>query len=121
MAMTLGGYTFTQNPCEPLPVITEERRAQAEKTLGGAEFFSWGSFIAGVELELYWTSMPTGQYGDLLTLLKADAKVVWNPENGSTYNVQILSLNGQYHLSAAAAATWRKQVKLKLVIISQAT
>ena len=102
-------------------MITEERRAQAEKTLGGAEFFSWGCFIAGVELELFWTSMPTAQYADLLTLLKADAQVVWNPENGSTYNVQILSLNGQYHLDASGSATWRKQVKLKLVIISQAS
>jgi len=119
MAMQLGSYTFTQNPCEPMPVITEERRAKSIKTLGGVAFFSWGTFIQGQEVPLNWTSIPTAQYTQLLSLLNADAVLVWDPENGSTYNVEILSLNGDYHLSTGAGASYRKNVKMVLLIMSE--
>jgi len=119
MAMQLGSYTFTQNPCEPMPVITEERRAESIKTLGGVAFFSWGTFIAGQEVPLNWTSMPTAQYTQLLSLLNADVQLVWDPENGSTYNVEILSLSGDYHLDASAGAAYRKNVIMTLLIISE--
>lgn len=119
MSMQLGAYTFTQNPCEPMPVITEERRAKPTKTLGGVAFFSWGAFIEGQQVLLNWTSMPTAQYTQLLSLLNADAGLVWDPENGSTYNVEILSLIGDYHLDTSAGAAYRKNVKMILLIISQ--
>jgi len=119
MAMTLGSYTFAINPNEPVPIITEERRGSSIKTLGGVAFYSWGTFIAGQEIVLPWSFMPTAQYGELLSLLTADAQVVWDPENGSTYNVEILSLNGEYHLSAGAGAAYRKNVEMKLLIISE--
>jgi len=119
MAMILGSYTFAINPNEPVPIITEERRGSSLKTMGGVAFFSWGTFIAGQEVKLPWSFMSTTQYGELLTLLTADAQVVWNPENGSTYNVEILSLHGEYHLSAGASAPYRKNVELKLLIMSE--
>lgn len=119
MAMTLGSYTFAINPNEPVPIVSEERRGLAIKTFGGVEFFSWGTFIAGKEIKLPWSFMSTAQYNQLLALLVADAQVVWDPENGSTYNVEILSLHGEYHLSAAAGAAYRKNVELKLLILSE--
>lgn len=119
MAMQLGSYTFTQNPCEPMPVITEERRAKSIKTLGGVAFFSWGSFIEGQQVPLKWTSMPTAQYTQLLSLFNADSELVWDPENGSTYNVEILSLKGDYHLSTGAGAPYRKNVEMALLIMSE--
>lgn len=121
MAMTLGTYTFAINPNEPVPILSEERRGRSLKTLGGIAFFSWGTFIAGQEILLPWSFMPTAQYAELLALLNADAQIVWDPENGATYNVEILSLAGEYHLSAGAAAAYRKNVKLKLLIISEVT
>jgi len=117
MALTLGSYTFAINPNEPVPIIAEERRGSAIKTLGGVAFFSWGSFQAGQEIKLPWSFMSTTQYDELSALLTADAQVVWDPENGSTYNVEILSLNGEYHLSAGADAAYRKNVELKLLIM----
>ena len=119
MAMTLGAYTFAINPNEPVSVITQERRANAVKTLGGIAFFSWGSVQPGQEILLPWSFMPTAQYTSLHDLLAADAQIVWDPENGSTYNAEILSLKGEYHLFAGAAAAYRKNVELKLLIISE--
>ena len=119
MAMQLGSYTFMQNPCEPMPVITEERRADTVKTLGGVAFFSWGTFIEGQQVPLNWTAMPTAQYTQLLSLLNADAELVWDPENGSTYNVEIVSLNGDYHISAGTGAAYRKNVEMLLLIMSE--
>lgn len=119
MAMTLGAYNFAINPNEPVSIITHERRTSSVKTLGGIEFFSWGSFLPGQEITLPWSFMPTAMYTSLLGLLTANAQVVWDPENGSTYNVEILSLNGEYHLSAGAGAAYRKNVELKLLIMSQ--
>jgi len=43
------------------------------------------------------------------------------PGDGRTYNVQILSLNGEYHLDTAAAAAWRKNVEMDLIIESLAS
>jgi len=121
MAMILGTCTFTINPNEPVSIISEERRGNAIKTMGGVAFFSWGTFIAGQEVILPWSFMPTAQYTALLALLNADAQIIWTPENGSTYNVEILSLTGEYHLSASGSAAYRKNVEMKLLIISKAT
>ena len=119
MAMILGAYTFAINPNEPVAIITQERRGTSLKTLGGAAYISWGSFTAGQEVDLPWSFMPTAMYAELLALLVADAQLVWDPENGSTYNVEILSLSGEYHLSASAGAAYRKNVTLKLLIMSE--
>ena len=118
MAMTLGAYTFAINPNEPVSIITQERRASSIKTLGGIAFFSWGALLPGQEILLPWSFMTTAQYNSLHGLLTADAQVVWDPENGSTYNVEILSLKGEYHLDAGAGAAYRKNVEMVLLIMS---
>ena len=50
-----------------------------------------------------------------------NASKVFTPGDGHTYNVQILSLNGEYHLDTAAAAAWRKNVEMDLIIESLAS
>jgi len=119
MAMTLGAYTFAINPNEPVPIITGERRTGDIKTLGGVAFFSWGVFIPGQKIPLPWSFMSTAQFDSLLAIRDADAQVVWDPENGSTYNVEVLSLNGEYHLDAGAGAAYRKNVEMILLIMSE--
>jgi len=121
MAMTLGAYTFARNPDDNVLIVSEERRADSVKTLGGVAFFSWGALLPGQQITLTWTVMTPAQYTSLLSLLTADAQIVWDPENGSTYNVEILSLKGKYHLSAAAGASYRKDVEMVLLIISEVT
>ena len=119
MAMTLGAYTFVINPNEPVSIVTEERRASSIKTLGGVAFFSWGALLPGQKITLPWSFMSTAQYNQLLSLLTDDDQVVWDPENGSTYNVEILSLKGEYHLDAGAGAAYRKNVEMILLIMSE--
>lgn len=119
MAMTLGGYTFALNPLDKVPVVGMEKRASAVPTLGGAEYFSWGLFYEGQTIPLEWNKCPTAQFNQLNTLFEADAQIVWDPEDGSTYNVEIISLTADFHLSAAAGAAYRKNVKMKLVIMSK--
>lgn len=118
MAMTLGSYTFAQPPLT-CTIPLKQRRASDIDTLGGTAFFSWGPFLAGQEVEIKWRWMATTMFDAIYALLVADAQVVWDPENGSTYNVEITSFTGDYHLSAYAAAANKKNVVLKLVIISQ--
>lgn len=55
----------------------------------------------------------------IYALLIADAQVVWDPETGDTYNVGITGFTGDYHLSTYSAAANKKDVTLKLTIISQ--
>jgi hypothetical protein len=115
--MKLGAYTFVRNPDDKVPVVTEERRASYVKTLGGIGFFSWGDFLPGQEISLSFSLMPTAQYAQFLTFLKADAELVWDNESGSTYNVEILSLNGQYNVKISSSNY--KNVELKLLIMSK--
>ena len=116
--ISLGSYTFVQNPdycTQPL----KKRRCNDLETLGGMAFFSWGLFVEGQEIQMKWKWMATSQFNSLYALLVADAQVVWDPETGDTYNVEIKSLTGDYHLSTYAAAANKKNVVMKLVIISK--
>ena len=116
--MTLGACTFARNPSAcTMPI--KKRAAGAVETVGGVEFFSWGTFIAGVTVVLEWGKMTPAQFSQLETLLNNDTQVVFNPQTGTSYNVQIVSLAGEYHLDQTAGAAWRKNVRLELLIISQ--
>ena len=118
MAMILGSYTFAQPPAT-CTVPLENRRASFIKTLGGAAFFSWGPFVAGEEVTLKWRYMSTTMINAIYALLLADAQVVWDPETGATYNVEIMGFTGEFLHSALATAPNKKNVTLKLVIISK--
>jgi len=120
MAMTLGSYTFAQPP-RTCTIPLKERRCKDIDTLGGAAFFSWGPFLAGQKIEIGWRWMSTTMFNAIYALLVADAQVVWDPENGSTYNVEITGFTGEYHHSTYATAANKKNVSLKLTIISQAS
>lgn len=115
--MTLGTYTFTMNPAGcTLPIV--RRRSQPVETISGVEVFNWGTIIAGSRIVLTWEFCPTTQFDSLEVLLVADAQVVFNPETGTSYNVEILSLNGAIHIDPTASAAHRKDVTMELLIIS---
>ncbi|MBW2591842.1 MAG: hypothetical protein JRE58_02360 [Deltaproteobacteria bacterium] len=118
--MTLGVYTFTQPPLT-CTIPQAARRCKNIDTLGGTAFFSWGPFLPGQKIEIKWRWMSTTMFDAIYALLIADAQVVWDPENSHTYNVEITGFTGDYHLSAYAAAANKKNVKLKLTIMSQAS
>lgn len=120
--MKLGGYTFDFNPSGTDGLLNPRRSVATIKTYKGVAVFSWGVLMAGVERVLEWRFMPTAQFTQLDNLYQADAAVVFDPEDGSgrTFNVELLALEGRYHLNLADAAdNYRKQVRLRMVIISE--
>jgi hypothetical protein len=117
--MALGAYAFANNPAG-FPIIGKKRAATHVETIGGVEFFSWGVFVAGQKVELSWNWMTPAQFTALNQILEADAQVVWNPQTGTTYNVQVLKLDGEFHGDLSGSAHYRKNVKLTLLIIGVA-
>lgn len=116
--MILDSYTFLLNPeeCE-MPI--KEKRASSVKTLTGAEFFSWGSVLEGVTLTLKWRFMPVAMFTQFETIRNNDDQIVFNPGSGTNYNVEVLGLKGAWFLDQTAGAIHRKNVELKLVIMSE--
>jgi hypothetical protein len=119
-AIALGTYTFAMNPTD-MSMVKAKRLVNPIETLGGLETFSFGIFYAGQRVALKWNYMPVAMWTQLLDLEDDDASKVFTPGDGRTYNVQILSLNGEYHIDQASSAVWRKNVELVLVVESLAS
>lgn len=118
--MVLGTYTFANNPIG-FPIPQKKRAATSVETIGGVEFFSWGVFVAGRKVDLSWQWMSPGQFSSLAQILEADAQVVWNPQTGTSYNVQVLDLDGEFHGDLSSSAHYRKNVRLTLLIMGVST
>lgn len=116
--MVLDGYTFLLNP-EKCDMPVKEKRASTVKTLGGAAYFSWGTFLPGTIIILEWSYMPIAMFSQLETKNDADSEVVFNPGSGTNYNVEIQSLKGKWFLDQTVGAQFRGDVKLELVIMSE--
>ena len=117
-AMTLGSYTFAENPAQ----FTEPKNIRHSafiKTYSSVAFYSWGIFIAGEECVLEWEYMAEAMFEELQAIIEADTQVVWNPQTGETYNVEALSLDGPLIEKSILDAPYRKDVKLLLLIMSE--
>lgn len=115
--MQLGAYTITTPAA--MPIENQRRSAAAVETLDGVQFYSWGTFLAGRQITLHWNYMTPDDFSYLETILEADAQVVWRPRTGSDYNVQVMNLSGEYFISVKSDATYRKNVDLTLLIVSE--
>lgn len=117
--MVLGSYTFEDNPTAVGDLMTPERKSAFVETYSAGAFFSWGSSIGGKPVELTWTQTSVDQYGELQTLLVADAAVVFNPQDGEgkTYNVEVTALHGEYWLYLSG--DYRQNVTLSLLVLSE--
>lgn len=119
----LGTYTFAKQPIG-MTFIQKDRNIAYAKTYTSVATFSWGSSYIGKVIEISWNYMTTTQYDSLLSLYVADSPVVFDPQDGEskTFNVEILSLDGEYHMHLSdAAGHYRKNVKLTLLILSEAS
>jgi hypothetical protein len=124
--MSLGTYTFDSNPSDLDEIIGKKKSQASVQTYAGVAYFSWGTLIAGVEVELTWDYMSCAQYDSLDALYQADAGVVWDPQDGQspavTYNVEITELTGRYFIGLSPTAEWvRRDVKMRLLILSEVT
>ena len=115
--MTLGTYTFARNPSD-MSLVKAKRVVNPIETVGGLETLSFGMYYAGQRVSVKWNYCPVSVWAQLVSLEAADASQSFVPGDGHTYNVQILSLSGEYYADTAASATWRKNVELVLVIES---
>lgn len=119
----LGTYTFVKQPTG-ITFIQKDKSIAYTSTYTSVATFSWGLSYIGKVIEVSWNYMSTTQYDSLQTLYVADVPVVFDPQDGEakTFNVDIISLNGDYHVQLSdATGHMRKDVKMQLLILSEAS
>lgn len=116
--MTLGSYTFWRNPTQ-FTIPRKIRSVAVVQTYEAAAFFTWGLFTSGQRCILEWKAVTSSMWDSLQTLLEADDQIIWDPQTGATYNIQIMRLDGEYWESALTDAEYRRDIQLELLIRSQ--
>jgi hypothetical protein len=119
--MSLNSLTFDANPSE-FTMPRAKRHVAWKPTYSSVGFFSWGTLLAGVEITLRWPFMRTSQFATLDGIYKADAEIVWNPQDGTgrTFNVEVADLTADYHVKLEnTTGNFRKNVEMLLVILSE--
>jgi hypothetical protein len=120
--MTLSGEsgqcTVWRNP-NSFTLPKKDKYASNINTYGGTAYFSWGTFTAGQKIKLEWDWYDSTSFDTLQTLLENDEQIVWDPQTGITYNVEMMKLNGKYVESSLVDAPWRRSVVLELLIQSE--
>lgn len=120
MTITIGGLTL-DNPSK-MTVIKEDRDTAFVRTYSSVAFFSWGSRIYGKTLVLQWGAMAVADFNSLHAIYITDGEVVFDPNDGTgrTFNVNLSSLVGAYHMvTTAQTGEYRKDVELELLIMSE--
>lgn len=117
--MSLGGYTFDANPYN-MPVMGTVYISAHVPTYTSVQRFGWGAFTAGRVITLQWDLMTAAQYTALHALWVAGAGVVFNPDitAGTTWNVFIENLTGDYWERQDDTDAYRQNVTLELLLVS---
>lgn len=116
--MTLGSYTFTENP-QRVDLVESVKDVATVKTYTSTAVFQWDPTVAGLDVALDWDNLSETMYNELRTLYLSDSTVVFDPQNGSTYNVIVKSLEGSYFMAALEDIPHRENVTLTLHVISE--
>ena len=118
--MVLGTYTFARLP-GGMTMIRAEKPIASVQTYSSVAAFTWDASIIGKRILLSWNAMPSAQFDSLDTIYQTGAVVVFNPTDyigTATYNVEVLSLNGEYW---AGIAEHRINCEMELLIMSIVT
>jgi hypothetical protein len=122
MSMVLGSVTFGRTPSD-MTIIKKDRITASVDTYSSAAVFSWGATNKGKTVDIYWPYMELSLWDSLQGLVEADATIVFNPDDnsGKTYNCEILSLDGKYHINTSTSGSniYRKDIKLTLKLLSE--
>ncbi|OPY90575.1 MAG: hypothetical protein A4E73_02419 [Syntrophaceae bacterium PtaU1.Bin231] len=121
--MSIGGVTLSSNP-SACSLIKADKSCSLIQTYGGAAFFNWGTVLQGKEIELRWEYMEETDFASLDALMDGDGTVIFDPQDGSgsTYNVWLISLDGDYHLALGDgddSSVYRRDVSLIMAIESE--
>jgi len=120
-------YTFSLLPGS-MTVIREDKSCTAVQTYEGVAYFSWGTSIVGKELSLSWNAMPAAMWAQIETFFTAAAPLAFDPTldgtpSAKTYTVELTRLDGEYFLGgySTGAGSWRQNVTMTLLILSEVT
>lgn len=120
--ISIGTFTPEMNPGQ-MTVIRAEKKVSVVETYSSVAYFSWGTSIVGKVIEMTWNWMSGDKFNALDVLYAADAVVVFDPNDtrGLTFNVNILSLDGEYLMGGGGVSSTaiRTNVRLQLLIMSQ--
>lgn len=119
--MILGSYTFALNPSSFSGIYEPNKLTAIVQTYSSVGYFNWGTKIIGKVIKLEWDYMSAEQYESLRAMYEADAQVVFDPAGitGLKFNVHVMELTGKYYLGLAATGTYRKDVTMELVVMSE--
>jgi len=115
---TLGGYTFEGNPEKMTPPESKKTVAEVD-TYSGSAIFQWPALIVGQKTKLTWPSMTETMYAQLRTLYLSQDAAAFVPDDGYTYQVIVVDLDGEYFKYVLNSIPFRKDVELTLNIRSQ--
>lgn len=116
--MILDSYTFPENPQES--DLVEAKKVLAKiTTYGGQAVFHYDANIQDLSIVLRWDNISNTFWDNLRTKYLASDTVVFDPQNGSTYNVIVEDLIGKYVQYGLEDIPHRKDVELTLNIRSE--
>ena len=115
--MVLDSYTFVENPQE-MDLIEAQKTVAKVTTYGGSALFQWEENIQDLSVVLRWDNITETFWDNLRTKYLSTDIVVFNPQNGSTYNVIVEGLIGRYVQYGLEDIPVRKDVELTLNIRS---
>lgn len=115
--MILDSYTFPENP-QYMELVEAKKIVAPIPTYGGQAIFQWDANIQDLSVVLKWDNMTETFWDNLRTKYLSTSSVVFNPQNGSTYNVICEDLTGSYVQYGLEDIPARKDVELTLNIRS---
>lgn len=115
--MILDSYTFAENP-QYADLIESKKTVATVETYSGAAIFQWAASIEGRRVTFRWDNMSETMYETLRTKYLSTDVVVFNPQDGSTYNVVVVDLVGSYVQFGLEDISHRKDVELTLNVRS---
>ena len=121
--ITIGTATPSTNPAK-CTLIRPDKLNAVVLTYTGVAYFAWAASIVGKILTLEWDSLKGDEFAEFDVIFQADTTVTFDPFDGSnlTFQVKMIALDGDYFIGLGVASTdYRQNVKMKLLILSQAT
>lgn len=117
----IGDWTPSVNPTK-ITIPRPEKPSAAVLTYDSVAYFGWPATIVGKQILLEWDYMPTDEFESLDLLYQADVEQEFAVNSNSAfprYNVNLLALDGAYHMQTWSGDGFRRDVKLALLIMSE--
>jgi hypothetical protein len=115
--MILDSYTFPENPQE-MDLVEAKKVVAKVTTYGGQAIFQYAANIQDLSIVLKWDNISETFWDNLRTKYLSTSEVVFDPQDGNTYNIVVEDLTGKYVQYGLEDIPVRKDVELTLNIRS---